>query len=823
MNYFKLLTIAAYLHDIWKLAIRGWNFREQKNYEVAHSQFVNDFLEDFWKEWSDIWTIASHHHGKDIDAVLNSQNVDEDIKFATWCVYMADNISALERIEANQKEDFSHIKYPLWNIFDVLRFGEKIETNKEEWRKPVKLTKFDAKGVSWWQTKEYDDLYDEFKTQLEKLIKSDLELKNFNKFISQLDALLQNYLTLVPSDTYNTQIADISLYDHSKLVVAFAIFLYEAFKDFDKQSLFKKSTNEIFNLLKENNKKVFLIWGDFPGIQKYIFAWIKKSKFLTKRLRARSFIVQLLSEVAIEYILDKFNLPRANVLINAGWKFVILVWVENDSKKGLVKQVNQEVNTFLLEQYPGLRFTIFGKGYDLEDIAKTSFEETNNFRQVLTDLFDKLSEQKFKLYDTVLLKQLFQNHNVSWKVLCKYCWMKYFENNSGFAETSEDMCENCKKEIWLWEKLVKEINWIFVNYKDWNFIFDLWLVKNWDNFQLAEEWQLWIKINNWELDFDKNYEKIIWKSVNLYVPKDEEKNKVLSFEKILEKYSKKDWYLVMIKWDVDNMSLILKHWFRQNYSISRLLTFSRFLELFFGKVLHNFLEKDFNQVYTIFSGWDDFVFVMPFVDKDDNLISVDFVKQLYWEFSKFVNDNPYIHFSLSLNLFKKDTPIKIVYELWEKYLKQAKGFAKEKMKDILDHDEEQAGYELKKYVISWVDDKYFVLFDWNENFEEKVSLKHIEDLKEFNLLNLENKSSLRYKVYQTLKQLRGLVENKEWVDYVNLGSKLFYLLVRNGFDKKELKNLEDFIWKLENVDDYDLNVKYWKELFKLALQIYKDR
>jgi len=820
MNLYEKLIIAAYLHDIWKLAIRGWNFRKQKNYEVAHAQFVNDFLEDFWKEWSDIWIIASHHHWKDINAVLK-WNFNKDIKFATWCVYMADNISAYERLSSNEKEDFSHIKYPLGNIFDVLKFWDKIEVNKKEWRKPVKLTEFDAIKVNWGQIEEYDNLYDEFITELEKLISLNLEVKNFNKFISQLDVLLQNYLSLVPSDTYNTQIADISLYDHSKLVVAFVIYLYEVFKDFEeKDRLYKLSTEEILILLKKDNKKVFLIWWDFPGIQKYIFDWIKKSKSLTKRLRARSFIIQLLSEAIIEYILDKFNLPRANVLINAGWKFVIFAWVENDFKKDLVKQINQEINKFLIEQYPGLRFTIFGKWYDLEDISK------NKFRQVLTDIFDKLSEQKFKLYDNILLKQLLQNKDVSWKVLCKFCWLKYIDKKDGFIETSDDICENCEKEIWLWDKLVKEIKdkWIFVSYKDknGNFIFEIGIKKNKEGkFSLVEEGQLFIKINKWDLDFDKNYEKIIWKSVNLYVPKKE--NRVLSFEEILKEYSKENGYLVMIKGDVDNMSLILKYWFDKNYSISRLLTFSRFLELFFGKVLNNFLEKEFNQVYTIFSGWDDFVFVMPLIDNTDdkNLVVIDFIKEFYWEFLSFTNDNPYIHFSLSFTLFKKDTPIKIVYELGENYLKQAKNFAKKKMEDV--NDEKKAKQELKKYVISWIDDDHFVLFDWNEYWDYKVSWKYIDELKQFDLINLENKSSLRYKVYQTLKELKKLIENRDWSDYVNLGAKLLYLLVRNDFKKEDLKKLENFIWKIDTVDDYDLNVKYWKQLLKLALQIYKDR
>jgi CRISPR/Cas system-associated protein Cas10 (large subunit of type III CRISPR-Cas system) len=51
------------------------------------------------------------------------------------------------------------------------------------------------------------------------------------------------------------------------------------------------------------------------------------------------------------------------------------------------------------------------------------------------------------------------------------------------------------------------------------------------------------------------------------------------------------------------MSLILKYGFeKNNYSLSRILTFSRLLDLFFGYRLQKFLEEEFENVYTIYSG-----------------------------------------------------------------------------------------------------------------------------------------------------------------------------------------------------------------------------
>jgi CRISPR/Cas system-associated protein Cas10 (large subunit of type III CRISPR-Cas system) len=95
---------------------------------------------------------------------------------------------------------------------------------------------------------------------------------------------------------------------------------------------------------------------------------------------------------------------------------------------------------------------------------------------------------------------------------------------------------------------------------------------------------------------------------------------------------------------------------------------------------------------------------VPLVDNSDNknLVVIDFLKGLYSNFSKFTNNNPYIHFSISLTLFKKDTPISIVYELGEKYLKQAKSLAKKDMLNVENDDDAKKG--LKKYIIAGIDD-----------------------------------------------------------------------------------------------------------------------
>jgi len=101
------------------------------------------------------------------------------------------------------------------------------------------------------------------------------------------------------------------------MVVANSVLLYNMMFKEKKIFTLKENTEEI------NAKEMILIAGDFPSIQSFIHQSMTTNKGLAKRLRARSLIIQLLNEAVIQFILDNLQLPRANVLLNVGGKFVI--------------------------------------------------------------------------------------------------------------------------------------------------------------------------------------------------------------------------------------------------------------------------------------------------------------------------------------------------------------------------------------------------------------------------------------------------------------------------------------------------------------------
>jgi CRISPR-associated protein Csm1 len=61
---------------------------------------------------------------------------------------------------------------------------------------------------------------------------------------------------------------------------------------------------------------LLLVGGDIPGIQ--AMRYTITSRGVAKSLRGRSLYLQLLCDAVVRLLLERFRLPAANVLVNAG-------------------------------------------------------------------------------------------------------------------------------------------------------------------------------------------------------------------------------------------------------------------------------------------------------------------------------------------------------------------------------------------------------------------------------------------------------------------------------------------------------------------------
>lgn len=175
-----------------------------------------------------------------------------------------------------------------------------------------------------------------------------------------------------------------------------------------------------------------------------------------------------------------------------------------------------------------------------------------------------------------------------------------------------------------------------------------------------------------------------------------------------------------VKADVDNLGTILREGFKgTKLSISRFATLSRLLETFFAGYLQVKMETDFREIYTVFSGGDDFFVLGPW-DK-----SIQFASTMRKDFSLFCASNPDLTFSAGIYLTKPHDPLSYCAEMVEEKLKRSK---RKEGKDRL---------TLFNQTVRWKDFEEKILkgveqvIDWLEKEPPIVSVGFINSLRRY--------------------------------------------------------------------------------------------
>ena len=161
-----------------------------------------------------------------------------------------------------------------------------------------------------------------------------------------LHSLLEKYTANVPSAT-NVRHPDISLFDHLRTTAAITQALY-------LRQVAEKNSSTV-DLENESQNKFILACGDFSGIQKFIFNLTNKGA--ARGLRGRSFYVQYFCLACADYILKELGLNKTALLYNSGGKFYLLMptYLQEDLEKA-----RSHINAWLLEQFGGQVFMGLG-------------------------------------------------------------------------------------------------------------------------------------------------------------------------------------------------------------------------------------------------------------------------------------------------------------------------------------------------------------------------------------------------------------------------------------------------------------------------------
>ena len=621
----ELITLGALLHDIGKFRQRASNKEIQeeeiptpsnvnfgyKHAEISYKEILrlknllNLDESDFLKV-----LVASLHHQPQSN--FNS-NEPEYLKIYKAIYRLSDWYASTERSQMTDvegKKEFKRLR-PVFEIINIEN-SNKPEIGKYYYRlEPLKVDilgkdKLPAIFPEPEEAKAYE--------QVEKLSKSYSRLwmgdkkSNIKGFMEELKSLLPanklehkvlliyyllyKYTWCIPASTFDSDrgshhYSDISLFDHLRVTAALASSL---FTDYNIKYLngFTDRNRE----LTAQKLKLVVFEGDISGIQKFLYD-ITNIKGASKRLRGRSAFLSLLPELIARFFLRELRYPVTNVLYTGGGKFQAIVGYEENIYRKL-HELAAKVEEELIKAFGGkLGFVIYYQECSLSDMS--------NYSNIIKKLMESADEEKSRKFHLTI-------HN-----------FEKFANKS-VTEVSSKICPSCRwqlipeeQEVCEWCRLFEDLGGFLPKAKFLSFNPDNaegHCLKLGDIGSICFSNKTLLSGENYVINETDIPEGVVgFKFFGRSLPQKGES--VKTFEDLASE-AKGDKKIAYVKADVDNLGLIFIQGLGENYSISRVATLSRSLDLFFSAYLSKFFEEKYREdVYTVYSGGDDLFFIAP--------------------------------------------------------------------------------------------------------------------------------------------------------------------------------------------------------------------
>ncbi|TWI64807.1 CRISPR-associated protein Csm1 [Desulfobotulus alkaliphilus] len=531
-------------------------------------------------------------------------------------------------------------------------------------------------------------------------------------WLQHLDSLLMRFFSQVPAARAGKVIPDVSLYDHLKTTAAFAAALYQYHRD--TQTL---SAAAIQN---DDAEKFLLISGDFNGIQSWIFRdGGATRKFRSKLLRGRSFQVSLMTDLVGHRLCDAMGLSSVNLLLKAGGKFTLVAPNTPNTLK-IVEDIKNEIADWFLDKThgeAGMSITLFPAG-------PKAFQE-GRLAGLWESMHRKMADEKF-------CRIAMENNTgkrpvkAGEKGFCPICGQRPVE----VKHRETDCCTICRDQIWMGEQLVKNRG-IRISGN----------MKGELKSPLLGRYQVSMEASPesisatsddiliWQFDLPEKPEspQVTLRFVNGYVPVFSEEDEFLADwndEEPVKAGDPKHFSaiadaaqsplgekgacvsaLAVLKADVDHLGMLFACGFSEGrYTISRLATLSRQLDMFFSLLLPDILRKtpEFQDVYTVFAGGDDLFLIGPWRQV------LTLAERLQKDFSSYVSHNPKVHFSCGIVLEKPHTPVDYLVERAEHSLENAKNAGRNRISifdRVLEWKDLNELNELRRAMAGWVHDE----------------------------------------------------------------------------------------------------------------------
>lgn len=408
---------------------------------------------------------------------------------------------------------------------------------------------------------------------------------------------------------------------------------------------FKQQLEKIKNTAPTSQPNTYLLKGDISGIQDFIFN--TKSKGASKTLKAKSFYVQALAEMAIKLIEYVFG-GQSNItkLYNGGGNFYLFVPKNDDKLNEIQKQISE------------------GLCKDDVYIILSWTENLSNFQDAKRNLEVLANERKYQKFQGLSFAfEPFHNN--------------YRTEKESWKEFARNLLEYKGFEL----EVKQDVEGIFSKYFQ-KFGVKYTLSKNKNQFEKS----VLTALPTWTEENTHKYgAKLTLQTDENGKPQPPEKHDIIEFSHLADiaKYRTGTDKLGVLKMDVDNLGVL----FGSQQDIANTYTLSASLKWFFEQYMLDLLEQEFEgekfkeNIYVVFSGGDD-CFMLGAYDA-----ILEFALSISEKFNEFqtalretlptITDK--VTLSASVILVNGSFPVTRFAELAEDALKKAKTFEKDEI------------------------------------------------------------------------------------------------------------------------------------------------
>lgn len=636
------LALAGLFHDIGKLLQRAgmaetntdiearyapWN-RGHGYYSHRHVLYTEAFLRDRASLFPDgvrpatLAVVAAGHH--------KPESAEQQIiRLADWAS------SGMDRVRSSHAQEGRYFEVSLRSVFDGLASSLNSGARQQEHRyelAPLAAPHWMPRGSVKLSREDYQRQYDLLNEDLQEL-----EGLRDPQFELALDAVLERYLWAIPSSGVDAD--DVSLYDHSRTTGGFAATIARYLEDTGQE--YRATEQPDWT----NKHKPFLfVSGDLSGIQRYIFD-IRSTERSAKVLRARSFELQLLAEQAAERILEANHLPRWCRLFASGGRFLLVLPNTRRTEQSLI-EVRRELDSTFLEDYCG-RVSLnvsAGVAAGLDDLKQERAGRL--FERIRLDV----QEAKQRKLQAALADEGHVLASIAGgrAGVCPSCGMR--------PATPEGFCKHCEQLVGYGQMLPKARRMSITRSAKSNRVSPL----------------LWFDPQQERADLGVLYSQNAYEAgcglmrTAFHLPTEEDGD-VKDFTTIAGA-SRGEHTLAMLKADVDHLGWIFSRGLRERQSVSRYVTLSRMMDLFFTGHIGQLLDsaEQFGDVYTVFAGGDDLCLIGPW-----NVI-LDLAPTIRASLRRFAGEDNLPTISAGISLEKPDVPVGSMAERAERALEASK-------------------------------------------------------------------------------------------------------------------------------------------------------